>query len=93
MGGVAGDQLQAVLQGDRRDDGIGHADRLADAFQIPRDPARQFGGGFCSKGRTSSLARAFKNFCMRLVLCTLWQPLTISIFVTTETVSTPWAYR
>ena len=45
MGGVARDQLEAVLQGYRRDDRISHADRLADAFEIARDPARQRSGG------------------------------------------------
>ncbi len=45
MGGVAGDQLQAVMQGDGGDHRVGGADGLADAFQLARDAARQLGGG------------------------------------------------
>ena len=45
MGGVAGDQLQAVRQGDGGDHRIGQADGLADALQFAGDAASQLGGG------------------------------------------------
>ena len=45
MGGVAGDELQAVRQGDGGDHRVGQADGLADAFELASDAARQLGGG------------------------------------------------
>ena len=44
MGGVAGDQLEAVLDGDGGDHWIGQADAVPGAFQVAGNPPCQFGG-------------------------------------------------
>jgi hypothetical protein len=46
MGGVASDQLQAVLDSDGGDHGIGRADGLPRAFQLTCDVSGQFRIGF-----------------------------------------------
>ena len=45
MGGIAGDQFQAMRQGNGRNHRVGQSDRLAGAFQVAPNAARKLGRG------------------------------------------------
>ena len=85
MGGVAGHQLQAVMQGDGGDHRIGRADGLADAFQLARDAAGQLGGGLVEREDFFG-GDGGEEVLQAAELCFFWKPRTISMTVMAESV-------
>src|SRR5262245_2796407 len=92
MGGIAGDQHQAMPQGDPGHDGGGPADggpvRSRSAWMRPACSAATG-----STGRTSAAARRVRRSWISASRRILWRPLTTSITVITEALRTPKARR
>ena len=89
MGGVPGDELQAILQGGRCNHRVGSTDGLADSFQFTLNSAGKLSRGLIEGQYLfgddigEERLQAGEDFCF------FWKPRTISMTVMTEMVYRP----